>query len=74
MKDMDGTPIKEGDMVRVHVWGSDKRYHPVGKILRMDKPWIGPTKVLLQWIKTGDISDHTYNRNEISKVELEDLI
>lgn len=74
MKDMNGTPIKEGDIVRVNVWGADKKYHPAGKIVKMYDSFIGPKKVQLQWLISDDICSFTHKAAEVVKMEVEDLI
>ena len=75
MKDMHGKSIKVGDIVRVHVWGADKKYHPVYKIISTHKTLLGMTRVRLKSVPTGFIRECLHNpTKDIAKVELEDLI
>lgn len=73
MKDLNGTPIDIGDIVRVNIWGAEKKYHPVGKILTKHGNPITGIKVTIQWLSSGNTSSPRPIR-DLVKMEIEDLI
>ena len=75
MKDMDGKPIEVGDIVRIHIWGSDKEYHPVCKIVSVHRNILMQKVVELQGVTSGCIRSFMHRPSvDIAKVEIEDLI